>query len=112
MTYDLETLQKVGGGIAALAIGVFAVLGSRRSDGKPPEDRAPSPHAVREAMADLRAVLAEIRADLEDDRGASTDRYHELRRHLDRIEAHLRMADAVAAARRETTIPPRPHDGG
>jgi hypothetical protein len=107
MTYDFDTLQKVGGGAAAVLFGFLAIWGARRGDGKPPEDRAPSQHAVREAITEIRTVLINIRDEIDTDRDAAKDRYHGLTRHLDRIEARLDRADAVAAVRREVTIPPR-----
>lgn len=52
-----ETVQAIGAGIAAFLIALGTWWGAKRGDGKPPADRAPAPHEVREALAELRRLV-------------------------------------------------------
>lgn len=92
---DGEALGQAVGVVAVAIVAAWRIVaGFRKSPSTPPPERAPSPHEVREALQEFRDLLDEFRE-------LTKDQHHEIGRQLDRIEAQLRLADAVAAARRE-----------
>lgn len=94
-----ETVQAIGAGIAAFLIALGTWWGAKRGDGKPPADRAPAPHEVREALAELRRLVENMREDHNDDA-------RQIANQLDRIENRLRLNDEIRHFA-DRTIPPR-----
>lgn len=97
-----ETVQAIGAGIAAFLIALGTWWGTRKGDGKPPADRAPSPHELREAMAELRRQLTEMREKMDD----HDDDHRQIARQLDRIENRQQINGEIQSWR-DRTIPPR-----
>lgn len=97
-----ETASAIGAGIAAILIAVGTWWGTRKGDGKPPPDRAPAPHEVKEALAALHRLIAELREKLDD----HDDDHRQIARQLDRIETRLQISNEVRHWS-ERTQPPR-----
>ena len=72
------------GVIAMTAIGV--IRGQKKSDGKPPEDRPPTPNEVKAAIAEFRETLKRIERGQDDMAGDYERDIREINRQLDRIE--------------------------
>ncbi|MDQ7775243.1 hypothetical protein [Paracoccus aminovorans] len=97
-----ETVQAIGAGIAAFLIALGTWWGTKKGDGKPPADRAPAPHEVKEAIADLRKLIEDVRESLDN----HDDDHRQIARQLDRIENRLQITNEVQHWR-DRTIPPR-----
>lgn len=75
-----DAIGGAAGIIAVLVLSAYGTIrGHRKSDGEPPENRAPTQHEVKLALADMRTLI-ERRGDDTDDNIA------DLARQLDRIE--------------------------
>lgn len=104
--------EQTGQAILGLGLAFWAMFqgwkGFRKSDGKPPVDRPPNPHELKETLAELKA-LVEQHHNLTQQNHATSERNHEdlehafseLTRQLDRIEASFRLDNAMKGLRRE-----------
>lgn len=102
MQWTSEDIQAIGGGVAAILAGIGLWFGNRKSSGKPPEQRAPSAHELREALTELRGFIKEMR----ESRDEHDDDHRQIARQLDRIEDRLKFSAEIQSWR-ERTIPPR-----
>lgn len=88
--FEIEKLLQalVGIGTAGVALGAI-LTGFRKGPAAPPEQRAPSPHEVKAALADMRALIER--------RGSDTDdNITDLARQMDRIERMVeRLGDRM-----------------
>lgn len=88
-----ETMQIVGSGIVAFCVLVGAIRGALGVDRKPPPDRAPSTHELREALREVKELLVLFHQAFEQGQDWNRDRYNELSRQLDRIEYRFSPSD-------------------
>lgn len=92
---DWGTMGQAAGIVGLVIVGAYSVIkGALKGDGKPPPERAPGPHEIRELMADLRRIV-------ERHHELTADDLTDVKRALDRIEAAQRLQDAMAGMRRE-----------
>ena len=99
--------EAVGTGIGAFGVVMTAMWGvmrgQKKSDGKPPEDRPPTPNELRAAIAELRETLRRIERG-QDGMVEDYDRdIREINRQLDRIENRVSVGVQHFTDR---TIPP------
>ena len=99
MVANDEIAQLVGAVIAGIVIVIGAVRGAKKSDGSPPPERPMPQNEVKEALAELRRIIARNREDNDDD-------HREMSRQLDRIETRLQITNEVQHWN-EKTHPPR-----
>lgn len=102
MQLGSEEFQAIGVAIAAVLAGIGLRIGNQKGDGKAPEQRPPSPHEMREAIADLRRVIEGMRESLEN----HDDDHRQFGRQLDRIETRLQITNEVQSWR-DRTVPPQ-----
>ena len=99
--------EAVGTGIGAFGVVMTTVWGvmrgQKKSDGKPPEDRPPTPNELRAAIAEFRETLRKIERGQDDMAGDYDRDIREINRQLDRIENRVSMGVQHFADR---TIPP------
>ena len=90
--------------LAVVVVLLAAVVrGQRKSDGKPPEDRPPTPNELRAAIAEFRETLRKIERGQDDMAGDYDRDIREINRQLDRIENRVSMGVQHFTDR---TIPP------
>ena len=99
--------EAIGQGIGACGVFLTAmwavVRGQKKSDGKPPEDRPPTPNELRAAIAEFRGDLRRIQQSQD---GLADDyerEFREINRQLDRIENRVSVGIQHFTDR---TIPP------
>lgn len=104
MATDWEAIGQGVGACGVFLTAMWAVVrGQRKSDGKPPEDRPPTPNELRAAIAEFRETLRKIERG-QDDMADDYDRdIREINRQLDRIENRVSVGVQHFADR---TIPP------
>ena len=99
--------EAVGTGIGAFGVVMTTVWGvmrgQKKSDGKPPEDRPPTPNELRAAIAEFRETLRKIERGQDDMAGDYDRDIREINRQLDRIENRVSMGVQHFTDR---TIPP------
>ena len=104
MATDWEAIgQGVGAGGVFLTAMWAVVRGQKKSDGKPPEDRPPTPNELRTAIAEFRGDLRRIQQSQD---GLADDyerEFREINRQLDRIENRVSVGVQHFTDR---TIPP------
>ena len=105
-------MSGIDGEIAGQAVGVLMVAivaawrivsGVKKGDGKPPDERAPTPHQMREDVAE---ILDRLKS-LERGFAATDDDLRDLFRTLARIEALLRYLPGTVQHFNDRTLPPR-----
>ena len=99
--------EAVGTGIGAFGVVMTTVWGvmrgQKKSDGKPPEDRPPTPNELRAAIAEFRETLQKIGRGQDDMADDYEREFREINRQLDRIENRVSMGVQHFSDR---TIPP------
>ena len=99
--------EAVGTGIGAFGVVMTTVWGvmrgQKKSDGKPPEDRPPTPNELRAAIAEFRETLQKIGRGQDDMADDYEREFREINRQLDRIEHRVSMGVQHFTDR---TIPP------
>ena len=87
MQADWEIAGTVLGGLWVAILAAGAVIkGQKKGDGKPPEDRPPTPNELRTAIAEFRETLKRIERGQDDMAGDYERDIREINRQLDRIE--------------------------
>ena len=99
--------EAVGTGIGAFGVVMTTVWGvmrgQKKSDGKPPEDRPPTPNELRAAIAEFRETLQKIGRGQDDMADDYEREFREINRQLDRIENRVSVGVQHFTDR---TIPP------
>ena len=87
MATDWEALGTGIGAFGVVLTAMWGVMrGQKKSDARPPEDRPPTPHELRAAIAEFRETLRRIERG-QDDMAEDYERdIREINRQLDRIE--------------------------
>lgn len=94
-----ELLGQAIGVIAVIIVGAWTVVkGMVKGDGKPPADRAPSQHEIREVLYDIRRSMQRGFKDNDDD-------HREITHQLDRMERRQVLRDEIQHWT-DRTIPP------
>ena len=87
MATDWEAIGQGVGACGVFLTAMWAVVrGQKKSDGKPPEDRPPTPHEIRSAFAELRDRLRRIEKGQDNLTEDCEREFREINRQLDRIE--------------------------
>lgn len=100
-----EIGQGIGVAITAVLATLGITLGKRKGTGEPPADRAPTPHEVKVALSELRAVVDRRGDDTDEliddikDRLIRIERMFE--RMSDRMDTEARIGNALAKLGRE-----------
>ena len=101
MATDWEAIGQGVGACGVFLTAMWAVVrGQKKSDGKPPEDRPPTPNELRAAIAEFRETLRRIERGQD---GMAEDYERDIRdinRQLDRIENRASASVAIAAGSR------------
>ena len=104
MATDWEAIGQGVGACGVFLTAMWAVVrGQKKSDGKPPEDRPPTPNELRTAIAEFRGDLRRIQQSQD---GLADDyerEFREINRQLDRIENRVSVGVQHFTDR---TIPP------
>lgn len=104
MATDWEAIGQGVGACGVFLTAMWAVVrGQKKSDGKPPEDRPPTPNELRTAIAEFRGDLRRIQQSQD---GLADDyerEFREINRQLDRIENRVSVGIQHFTDR---TIPP------
>ena len=92
MATDWEAIGQGVGACGVFLTAMWAVVrGQKKSDGKPPEDRPPTPNELRAAIAEFRETLRKIERGQDDMAGDYDRDIREINRQLDRIENRVSM---------------------
>ena len=90
MATDWEAIGQGVGACGVFLTAMWAVVrGQRKSDGKPPEDRPPTPHEIRSAFAELRDRLRRIEKGQDNLTEDCEREFRAVSQHLTRIEDHI-----------------------
>ena len=104
MATDWEAIGQGVGACGVFLTAMWAVVrGQKKSDGKPPEDRPPTPNELRAAIAEFRGDLRRIQQSQD---GLADDyerEFREINRQLDRIENRVSVGIQHFTDR---TVPP------
>ena len=104
MATDWEAIGQGVGACGVFLTAMWAVVrGQKKSDGKPPEDRPPTPNELRAAIAEFRETLQKIGRGQDDMAGDYKREFREINRQLDRIENRV---SAGVQHFTDRTIPP------
>ena len=104
MATDWEAIGQGVGACGVFLTAMWAVVrGQRKSDGKPPEDRPPTPNEWRAAIAEFRETLRRIERGQDSMTEDYKREFREINRQLDRIE---NRASAGVQHFTDRTIPP------
>ena len=104
MDINWEAVSTGIGAFRMVMTTVWGVMrGQKKSDGKPPEDRPPTPNELRAAIAEFRETLQKIGRGQDDMADDYEREFREINRQLDRIENRVSVGVQHFS---DSTVPP------